>query len=451
MNILGWKTGSPMLGKCSFKRKLPDDDLDRVGNKGLWKKYYDPHLSNIACISLVFLFLALPVPVLTGCGQGSQAPTGPPPVVEVAVTPVVQQDVPVYTQWIGTTAGLVNATIRPQVTGYLMKQDYKEGSFVKEGDILFEIDPRSFQTALDQARGQLEQARAKLGKTELDVKRYTPLARDSAISQQELDDAVQSNLAARAEVHSAQAAVDHARLNLDFTRVTSPIDGIAGGAEAQIGDLVGPGQLGELTVVSTVDPIKVLFSISEQEYMATTREILGGIEMGYKYDLEQDLELELFLADGSLFPHKGKFLYADRQVDMKTGTIRIAAVFPNPGNLLRPGQYARVQAMTHLKKGALLVPQRAVNEVQGQYQLAVVGSDNTVRIRGVKAAERVGSLWVIDEGLQPGENVVVEGIQKVRDGQTVKPKVTPWEPPSEPGPSSSKDGPSPSPTAQGKD
>jgi membrane fusion protein (multidrug efflux system) len=353
-----------------------------------------------------------------GCGEKKPAPTALQP-PDVDVVNVIQQDVPIYSEWIGTTHGLVNAVIRAQVTGYLLKRNYKEGSFVRKGDLLFEIDPRTFQASLDQAQGQLAAAKARLGKTELDVKRFTPLAKQSAISQQELDDAIQANLSAKAGIQSTAAAVETARLNLGFTRIASPIDGIAGAANAQMGDLVGPGQIGELTTVSTVDPIQVNFAISEQEYMGAADAIAKGQERGAEVT---EGNLELILADGSVFPQRGKFYFAGRQVDAKTGTIQIAALFPNPGNILRPGQYARVRALSQTRKGAVLAPQRSVTELQGNFQVAVVRADNKVAIRPVKVGERVGSLWVIKEGLKPGERVVVEGIQKVKDGMPVNPK-----------------------------
>lgn len=367
----------------------------------------------------------------------AQAPSVP----EVEVATVIQKDLPIYSEWVGTTEGLVNAKIRAQVTGYLARQAYKEGSSVKKGDLLFEIDPRTFKAALDQADAQLAIARAKLGKTELDVKRYRPLARESAISQQELDDAVQANLAAKAGVQAAEASVEQAELNLSFTRITSPVNGIAGSANAQIGDLVGPSQTGELTTVSTVDPIKVYFPISEQEYMALVREIAKN---GGKNSPERQ-KLELILADGSVHPYKGDFSFAERQVDVKTGTIRLATVFPNPGNVLRPGQFGRVRAVLDIKKGALLIPQRAVMELQGSYQVAVVTPDNKVNIRSVKTGERVENLWVISSGLQPGERVIVEGIQKVKEGMLVGPKPVQVEP-KPPSASSSKPEAKPAPT-----
>jgi len=380
-----------------------------------------------------------------GCEEKKQTPAAAQP-PEVEVAQVTQQDVPIYSEWIGTTDGLVNAKIRAQVSGYLLRQAYKEGKTVKKGDLLFEIDPRPFKAALDQAVAQLAIAKAKLGKTELDVKRYTPLARDKAISQEELDNAVQANLAAKAGVQSAEASMEQAKLNLDFTRIVSPIDGIAGTSIVQIGDLVGPGTTSELTTVSTVNPIKVLFPISEGEHMEAMQdsERTGRTAS----DTASHVVLELILADGSVFPQRGKFYFADRQVDVKTGTLRIAALFPNPGDILRPGQFARIRALRGTRQNALLVPQRSVTELQGGFQVAVVGPDNKVSIRNVKAGERVGSQWVIAEGLKPGERVVVEGVQKVREGQVVTPK-TAAELQSGPGtsPSSEK---KPSPAPAGK-
>lgn len=369
---------------------------------------------------LCFLAAMSAFVIAAGCEEKKPAPTAAPP-PEVEVVQVIQQDVPVYSEWIGTTDGLVNAKIRAQVSGYLLKQTYKEGATVKKGDLLFEIDPRPFKAALDQALAQLAIAKARFGKTELDVKRYTPLAKESAISQQELDDAIQANLAAKAGVQSAEAAVEQARLNLDFTRIVSPIDGIAGTAIVQIGDLVGPASTNELTTVSTVNPIKVNFPISEREYLEAVQ---GKAHTGRRQSTAADMPLELILADGKVFPQPGKFSFADRQVDVKTGTIRVAALFPNPGDILRPGQFARVRAVTETRQNALLVPQRSVTELQGSFQVAVVGPDNKVSIRNVKAGERIGSLWVIDEGLEAGERVVVEGVQKVREGQVVSPRET---------------------------
>jgi membrane fusion protein, multidrug efflux system len=363
-----------------------------------------------------------------GCGKSEQPQARPP---EVEVVQVEQKDVPIWNEWVGTLEGLVNAQIKPQVTGYLLRQTYQEGSFVRKGQLLFEIDPRTFQASLDQAKaqranaeGQLAQAEANQVKAQLDVNRYTPLAKEQAVSQQDLDNAVQGNVAAQAQVRAAKAQIDAARaqvdaaqLNLGFTRIVSLIDGIVGIAQAQIGDLVGPGSL--LTTVSTLDPIKVYFPVSERGYLDYMKENPDAAKRAAE---EKRLALELVLADGSLYPNKGTFSFADRQVDVKTGTLRLQGLFPNPGNMLRPGQFARVRAITTTKKGALLIPQRAVTELQGGYQVAVVGKDNKVSIRPVKVGERVGSLWIVQEGLKPGERVVAEGIQKVHADMTVNPK-----------------------------
>jgi len=363
-----------------------------------------------------------------GCGKSEQPQARPP---EVEVVQVEQKDVPIWNEWVGTLEGLVNAQIKPQVTGYLLRQTYKEGSFVRKGELLFEIDPRTFQAALDQAKaqranaeGQLAQAEANQVKAQLDVNRYTPLAKEQAVSQQDLDNAVQGNVAAQAQVRAAKAQIDAARaqvdaaqLNLSFTRIVSLIDGIVGVAQAQIGDLVGPTSL--LTTVSTLDPIKVYFPVSEKGYLNYIKE---NPDAAKRAEQERQLGLAMILADGSRYPHEGSFSFADRQVDVKTGTLRLQGLFPNPGNILRPGQFARVRAITTTKKGALLIPQRAVTELQGGYQVAVVGKDNKVSIRPVKVGERVGSLWIVHEGLKPGERVVAEGVQRVKAGMTVNPK-----------------------------
>src|SRR5438552_12692971 len=363
-----------------------------------------------------------------GCGKSDQPQARPP---EVEVVQVEQKDVPIWNEWVGTLEGLVNAQIKPQVTGYLLRQTYQEGSFVRKGQLLFEIDPRTFQAALDQAKaqranaeGQLAQAQANQVKAQLDVNRYVPLVKEQAVTQQDLDNAIQANVAAQAQVRAAKAQIDAARaqvdaaqLNLGFTRIVSQIDGIAGIAQAQIGDLVGPTSL--LTTVSTLDPIKVYFPVSEKGYLNYIKE---NPDAAKRAEQERQLGLEMILADGSRYPHEGSFSFADRQVDVKTGTLRLQGLFPNPGNILRPGQFARVRAVTKTRRGALLVPQRAVTELQGSYQVAVVGKDNKVEIRPVKVGERTGSQWVVDAGLKPGERVIAEGIQRVRQGMTVNPK-----------------------------
>jgi membrane fusion protein (multidrug efflux system) len=335
---------------------------------------------------------------------------------------VEQRDVPVIREWIGSLDGSVNAQIRAQVSGYVIKQDYQEGSVVAKGAALFDIDPRPFRAALAQATAQLSQAQAQLGKSELDVRRYTPLARDKAVSQEELDDAIQARLAARAQVASARAAVDQARLNLDFAHVVSPVDGIAGLVQVQIGDLVGPGS-GVLTTVSTVDPIKAYFPISEQAYLE-----FRGREPDAP-SIPQGTEFQLVLSDGTVYPAKGRFFAIDRQVDANTGTLRVAALFPNPKGLLRPGQFARIRAVVNVEKGALLVPTRALSELQGGYQVATIDAANMAHIVTVKVGPASGSLTVVETGLHPGDRVVAEGIQKVKEGAVVHPlPYTPAEP-----------------------
>jgi RND family efflux transporter MFP subunit len=386
------------------------------------------------------------------CSPKTVVSAPPPPEVQVAT--VEQRDVPIYSEWIGTLDGMVNAAIRAQVTGYLLSQDYAEGSFVRKGQPLFQIDPRPFQAALDQAKGQLAQARGQLAQAKAqqvqaqaqvaqstatqsriqqDVDKYTPLARQQAITQQDLDNSVQNNIAAKAQidaskagvetaraqieasnaaVEAAQAAVEAAQVNLGFTHLVSPIDGIAGRAQVQVGNLVGTSS-GIITTVSTLEPIKANFTVAEQQYLSLTRR--GGSDLA-------KLQLELILADGSAYPLKGKFSFADRSVDPSTGAIQLTGLFPNPGNRLRPGQYGRVRAAVGTSVGALLVPQRSVGELQGGYQVAVVDSANKVGIRTVKVGDKVGSLWVVTEGLKLGDRVVAEGTQKVRPGIQVNPK-----------------------------
>lgn len=391
--------------------------------------------------------------VAAGCTRTTSAAGSPRP-PEVQVVPVQQRDVPIYHEWIGTLDGLVNAAIKAQVSGYLLSQNYTEGSFVRKGQLLFQIDPRPFDAALAQAQGQLAQARGQLTqakaqltqaqaqlaqsvanqqRTQLDVDKYTPLLKQQAVTQQELDNAVQNNIGAKAQIEASkasvetakaqieasnaaveadQAAVDAAKVNTGFTRLVSPIDGIVGVAQVQVGNLVNPSS-GTITTVSTLDPIKANFTVGEQEYLSLTR---GGVS-----DLAK-LQLELILADGSTYPQKGRFSFADRQVNQNTGAIQLTGLFPNPGNRLRPGQYGKVRAAVGTSAGALLIPQRAVTELQGGYQVAVVDSANTVDVRTVKLGDRVGSMWVVSEGLKAGERVVAEGIQQARPGTHVNPK-----------------------------
>lgn len=359
-------------------------------------------------------------------GAASAAP------LEVQVVQVEQKDVPIYREWIGTLDGLVNADVRAQVTGYLMQQGYQEGAYVKKGQLLFQIDPRPFQAALDQAQGQLAQAKAMLAnaeavqvRTQLDVNRYAPLAKEQAASQQDLDNAVQNNLAAKATVQTAkaqiqtyEAAVETARINLEFTRLSAPIDGIAGQALLQVGALVSPAS-GPVTSVSTVNPIKVYFTVGEPQYLEWRRRFPTEES---RLQADKSLKLQLILADGSTYPHEGTFYFADRQVNEGTGAIRIAGLFPNPANILRPGGYGKVRAVIRTQKDAIVVPQRAVTELQGSYQVAVVNGDNTISIRTVAVGDHAGSDWVIPEGLKTGEMVVAEGVQKARQGAHVIPK-----------------------------
>jgi len=400
------------------------------------------------------LWIAVCAMVLASVGCAHKATTR---LTEVEVAKPVRRDVPVYSEWIGTTVGYIDAQIHSKVTGYLLAQDYKEGSLVSTGDVLFEVDPRPFQAVVDQANAQLKVASAELTqaradvdtaqaeidraeaaqvKTQLDVKRYTPLVKDGTVSQQEMDDAVQSNLANQASVAAAKGKYNHAlatvqaaeaqievarsslqgaQLNLGFTKIKSPINGLAGIRVANIGDLVGTDQKALLTTVSQIDPIFVQFPISEQEYLSLRKLFLARPS-------SQEGELDLILPDGTVYDHKGKIDIIGREVESSTGTLRIRGIFPNPGNVLRPGQYSRIRAATRIDKDALLVPQRAVEELQGEYELAVVDGDNRVAFRKVKAANRVGSYWVIEQGLSADDRVVIEGLQKIKTGERIDPK-----------------------------
>jgi RND family efflux transporter MFP subunit len=362
---------------------------------------------------LVLALLLVSVSFVVGCGKTIAAPATPGPEVEVAS--VVQKDVPIVSEWVATLDGFVNAQIQPQVTGYIIRQTYKEGSFVRKGQILFHIDPRPFQAVLDQAQAQVAQAEAQLAKTAMDVDRDSPLAKERAIAQSQLDNDIQANRAAKAAVKAAEAQVEQAQLNLEFTEVKSLVDGMAGIAQVQIGNLVNPTTV--LTSVSQINPIKAYFSISEQEYIHFADRINADAQ---KETPANGPPFELILADGSVYPHKGTGLLANRQVDVSTGSIQIVCSFPNPQNFLRPGQFGRLRAAPEVRRGALLVPQKAVSELQGSYQVAVVGADNKVSIRAVETGDRVGPMWIVEGGVKPGEQVVVEGLQKVQNGGTVK-------------------------------
>ena len=393
---------------------------------------------------------------LTGCGRisaGAAEPTPP----EVEVVAVEQKDIPIYREWIGTLDGLVNAAIRSQVTGYLLTQDYAEGSFVRKGQLLFQIDPRPLQAAADQAKGQLAQATGQLAlaqaqyqqseaqlasaeanqrKAQFDENRYIPLAKEHAVTQQDLDNAVQSNDSAKAQVkmataqieaakaqieaasaavEAAKASLEAANVNLGFTKLYSPIDGIAGNAQIQIGNLVNPAA-NAVTTVSTVDPIKVTFAVSEQEYLRLSKQ--------YK-PTDPTPPLELILADGTVYPHPGKYAFAGRQVNQSTGAIEATGLFPNPGNILRPGQYGKVRVAVETLRGALLVPLQAVSELQGSYEVAALDGNDAVSIKTIHVGDQVGAWWVVSDGLNPGERVIVDGIQKVGPGMHVKPKPAP--------------------------
>ena len=355
---------------------------------------------------------------LVGCNKSTSTVSLPPPAV--VVEPVIQKDVPVYSEWVGTTVGFVNAQIYPKISGYVLKQNYTEGAQVKTGQLLFQIDPRQYQAALDQALGELAQEKAENKKNQQDLARYKPLLAQQVISQETFDHVDQGARASAAAVQSAEAAVENARLNLGWTQVTSPIDGIAGIAKAQVGDLVGTTNV--LTTVSQVNPMKVEFPISEREYLHFAGKIREHEEKGPSKD---EPTLQLILADGSTYKYPGHFYVVNRQVNEQLGTIQVEALFPNPDSILRPGLYAKVRAATETLKGALLVPPAAVLETQGQYQVAVVGADDKVSIRQVTLGKLSDDFRIIESGVTPGEHVVTQGLQKVSDGMEVVPTLAP--------------------------
>jgi RND family efflux transporter MFP subunit len=363
---------------------------------------------RILCLAFIGLVLAI------GACKKKAAP--PPP--EVLFMTVAPQNAAITDEWIGSFTGFVNAQIHAQVTGYLLTQDYAEGSEVKQRQLMFQIDPRPFQAVLDQALAKLAQDQANAGETELNAKRYAPLAKEQAISQQELDDEVQANLAAQAQVKVDEAAIETARINLGFTRITSPVDGLAGLALGQVGDLVS--QSGPLlTTVSQINPIKVYFQVSEQSYLTYWRKYITAAGSA---NTNAGLPLQLVLSDGSIYPENGRLYFADRQINLDTGTLQLVGLFSNADFILRPGQYGRVRAQTLVETNAIVLPQRAVDELQDAYRVAVVGPTNVVHFRLVNVGPQVGSDWIIESGLKPGDRVVVEGIQKVKDGAIVTPK-----------------------------
>ena len=368
---------------------------------------------------------------ISSCQQKAAPPPPPPP--EVGISTVTTQDVTTYGDWVGSLDGFVNAQIQPEVAGYLVRQNYREGSYVHKGEILFEIDPRTFQAMLAQAKGQLAQAQGQLAQAEaaaslaqINLNRDTPLVQAHAVAQSQLDNDAQtlkqqaaSVATGKASIAAAEAAVESAQLNLGFTKVHSLVDGIAGTATIQIGNYVS--QQSVLTTVSQVNPIKAYFPISEQEYLKVSQRIKPGASGDWLKN-RNAVPLQLTLSDGSVYDHPGHIVFADRQVDSQTGTIRIVGTFPNPGNVLRPGQYCKVRAQTGVQEGALLIPQRAVSELQGKYQVAVVTNENKINIRPITVGMREGENWIVVSGLKTGERVVSEGVAKVQDGMPVVPK-----------------------------
>src|SRR5262252_5824883 len=347
--------------------------------------------------------------VCAGCSSSAEKPAPPPPTV--TVTPVIEKEVPITQEWVGTMAGNTDADIRPKVEGFLLTRLYDDGSYVDKGQVMFQLDRRQADAAVEQAQGNLERARAALGQAQIDVRRFTPLVAQRAVSQAELDKATSAEKAAKASVDADQAVLENAKLNLGWTTVTSPISGIGGVAKVAIGDLITPTT--EMTTVSSVNPIYVDVNIAEQDYLRFRREKTAAQASGRN--------LQLILGDGTVYPNRGHVLFLGREVDTRTGTIQVRGEFPNPGNVLRPGQYARVRAVTELRKGALLVPQAAIAELQGVYQVGVVSDDNKVTIKTVKLGPQSTDMWVVESGLQVGDKVVVDGLQRVKSGMTVAP------------------------------
>jgi membrane fusion protein, multidrug efflux system len=369
------------------------------------------------------MFIAAIAAGLSACGGEKAAPPAPP---EVLVTDAVARDVPVYRDWIGTLDGSENAEIRARVNGHLIKRSYQEGTLVKKGDVLFEIDPRPSEAALAEAKSQLAQAKAAQVASQAEADRSKELFEKRAISEKEYINKTQLNESSLSKIGALEAGVEEAQLNLNYCKVTSPVEGIAGIAKAQVGDLVGPQNNSVLTSVSTLDPLKVLFPISESDYLAATQRVQETLSKPFE---QRPDSIELILADGSIFPHKARLLSVDMQVQASTGTILVTALLPNPGSVLRPGFFARARVVATTLKDAVIVPQRAVSEVQGSYQLGIIGTDGKAELRPVKVGARIGSDWVISSGLKTGEKVVVEGLQKLKAGAPVNAK--PWTPPSE--------------------
>src|SRR5215813_5607646 len=376
-------------------------------------------MKQLICVASLLIGVSFP----TGCSR-KPAQTGPPP-AEVLVTTVAPKDVPRVLERVATLDGFINANINAQVQGYIVSRDYTEGSVVKKGDLLFQIDPRPFEAALAQAKGTLAKDKANQAKSDADEKRAVDLFKKKVISDQERDTAIAAAGSNRANVEADQAAVKQAEINLGYTKIIAPIEGVSGFANNQVGDLVGP-TTGPLTTVSQIDPIKAVVTAGEGPF---TDFVSRHPDPKERNEYVKSLEFELILGNGEVYPHKGKFYALDRSLDVKTGSIRYYVTFPNPGNVLRPGQFGNVRFVADLKKGAMVIPQEAVNELQGSYQVAVVGDDNKVSIRPVKMGERIGAMWEVTEGLKPGDRVVVQGLQKAREGSTVA--VKDWTPPAD--------------------
>jgi RND family efflux transporter MFP subunit len=371
---------------------------------------------TIAASGALILFAA-------GCSRKA-APAGPA-APEVLVTTVTPKDVPRVLERVATLDGFINANINAQVQGYIVSRDYQEGSIVKKGDPLFQIDPRPFEAALAQAKGTLAKDQANQVKADADKKRAIDLFNKKVISDQERDTAVAAADSTTANVEADQAAVKQAEINLGYTKITAPIDGVVGFANNQVGDLVGP-STGPLTTMSQIDPIKAVVTAGEGPFTDFVSRHPDATERNAYI---KSLDFELILSSGNVYPKKGKFYALDRNLDTKTGSIRYYVTFPNSGNNLRPGQFGKVRFVADMKKGAMVIPQEAVNELQGSYQVAVVDANNKVSIRPVKMGERIGALWEVTDGLKPGDRVVVEGVQKAREGATVT--VKEWTPPAD--------------------
>jgi membrane fusion protein, multidrug efflux system len=379
--------------RTSLGESLPHS----LGARGI----YALVLSLEFCCALLLLAV-----ICGGCSSKSEVPPPAPPTV--TITPVIQRDVQIYQEWVGSMVGNVDAEIRPKVEGFLLDRLYTEGSFVNQGEPLFQLDKRQAQAAVEQAVGNLDRARAALAQAQIDVNRYTPLVAQRAVSQAELDRANSMERAAAAQVEANQAVLDNAKLNLSWTTVTAPISGIAGVSRVGIGDLMTPTTV--MTVVSNVDPIYVDISVTEQNYLRFQRD---------KTNPSGGSSLQMTLGDGTVYPRLGRFLFVNREVDSRTGTIQVRCEFPNPGNVLRPGQYARIRAVTEIRKGALLIPQKSVSELQGIYQVGVVTPDDKVTIKTIQLGPLDGDMWVVESGLGPGESVIVDGLSRVRTGMTV--------------------------------